>query len=62
MLSTIVIGHLHAADKEARQKLLDTLSRVMSYSRANEPGVIKFCLCFPLPEEDDGKSLFAIEE
>jgi len=62
MPSTVVIGHLHAASSSARQTLIDTLSKVLQYSQANEPGVVKFCFCTPLPEEDDGKSLFAIEE
>ncbi len=60
MRSLFIIAHLKTTGEEARKKVIDMLVKTADYSAAKEPGVTQFCIA--LPREDDGTSVYAIEE
>ncbi|KAF2501248.1 hypothetical protein BU16DRAFT_522240 [Lophium mytilinum] len=61
MPSIVVIGHLAAASKEAKRKLIDALTKVGHYSQAQEPGVVRYAVTVSTDPQDD-LSVYAIEE
>ncbi|KAF2476713.1 uncharacterized protein BDR25DRAFT_339625 [Lindgomyces ingoldianus] len=61
MPSIVVIGHLTAANKEARQTVLDALTKVSQYSKQSEPGVLRYAITVPRDVSDE-KSIYVIEE
>lgn len=60
MSSLIVIAQLKTNGGQDRQKVLAALGKAAEYSASKEPGVVKYCIA--LPRDDDGTSVFAIEE
>ncbi|OCK75613.1 hypothetical protein K432DRAFT_308112 [Lepidopterella palustris CBS 459.81] len=60
MTSTVVIGHLTTAGKEARQKVCSG-SSISKYSREQEPGVTRYAVSIPRDPQDE-KSVYVIEE
>lgn len=60
MPSLFIFAHLKTVGGESRKKVIDVLIKTADYAAAKEPGVTQFCIA--LPREDDGTSVFAIEE
>lgn len=60
MPSLLVLAHLKTKGGADREKVIAALTRTAEYTEANEPGVAKYFMA--LLSEDDGTSVFAIEE
>ncbi|KAF2264444.1 hypothetical protein CC78DRAFT_568364, partial [Lojkania enalia] len=61
MPSIVVIAKLLTAGGDARQSVIDALDKVSKYSKANEPGVLRYMLTVPRDSLDD-KSVYVFEE
>ena len=61
MSTLVVVGHLVATSKDARQKVLDQFSKIVDFSRSDEPGVLSYAITVPRDEKDE-TSIYAIEE
>lgn len=61
MSSLVVVGVLKTTSKEARQKVLDQFAKIVKYSEAQEPGVVKYAITVPRDESDE-TTIYAIEE
>ncbi|KAF2192395.1 hypothetical protein K469DRAFT_310876 [Zopfia rhizophila CBS 207.26] len=61
MPSIVVVGHLTAANKEARQTVVDAISKVAQFSKQNEEGVLRYAITHPRDTSDE-KSVYVIEE
>ncbi|KAF2110312.1 hypothetical protein BDV96DRAFT_650956 [Lophiotrema nucula] len=61
MSSIVVIAILHTAGGESRQTVIDALGKVASYSKENEPGILRHATTVPRDVSDD-KTLYVIEE
>lgn len=61
MSSLIVVGHLKATSKIARDQILDQFHQIVQYSRTEEPGVLRYAITVPQDEVDE-TSIYAIEE
>ncbi|ORY09229.1 hypothetical protein BCR34DRAFT_487621 [Clohesyomyces aquaticus] len=61
MPSTVVVGHLTAANKGARQKIINAVTKVSQYSKQSEPGVLRYAVTIPRDASDE-TSVYVIEE
>lgn len=61
MTTLVVVGVLKTTSKEARQQVLDQFAKIVDYSKAQEPGVVKYAITVPR-DESDQTTIYAIEE
>lgn len=61
MLSHVVVGHLKATSKSARQQVLEQFETIVKFSQADEPGVLRYAITIPRDTTDE-TTIYAIEE
>lgn len=60
MAPILAITHLTTVDPQARQKVIDRLTKVADFAQNLEPDVIRFAVTIPRTEDDT--SIYVIEE
>ncbi|KAF2015137.1 hypothetical protein BU24DRAFT_372042 [Aaosphaeria arxii CBS 175.79] len=61
MAPIITTARLVCKDKEAREKAIAAFHKIVEFSRANEPGVLRYIVTLPL-SDDAQKEIYMIEE
>ena len=61
MAPTLAITHLTTTSRQARQQVIDSLTKVANFAQDQEPDVIRYAITTPQVEGDD-VSIYVIEE
>jgi quinol monooxygenase YgiN len=60
-MTIVTTAHLEFESKESRQKALSAFHKIVEYSRANEPGVLRYIVTLPIDDTKETE-IYMIEE